>query len=582
MSDVKINAEAVQKKNIAQELKLLLTNAPYMVSLVLTVIFGYGFSIVHNSISIDDFTSEIYYPWQGEMIAQGRFTTVIVAHIFRMLDNVPYFCDILSVVLLALSVMLMSIFFKRASKGKITVGAQIIFSCVLVSFPLMNEIYVYGGGNVNVCLGYLLTSAALLVYYEWYSEKKKYALAVDFVILFFVVSLYESFAVVFLCGVISLFILNFYYNTEDADRGKFGRVLLKGLAAIGILGLACIIEYGVGEIVLRALDIERSVNAATDIMWFSEEQSAAETIVIMISEFILFFYAAPSLYMPYTVLLVFLAVCLVLMIASWIKNKNFTVAALFFSLFFMQFFLMLLSGKVPSGRTCQYYAYFVAFLSMLLFARLTGCVKNTKKIKHETLKRAISIGLSFAAFWLVFVQSYDLNRWLCLDVQRSEEEIAVARSICDDLSKNYDVENKPVVVIGKRDVSDSILSQCVVTNENPKIQKAAKFFYDIGIYQIYQNLTDLNNDRFKFVRSNLNSYLTWATNAFNEPNGEMMKLFSYLGYDFHSVDTIDEYRKFSTMSIIMPAYPSQGYIDEEEGVIIVNLGPYFSIEENLE
>lgn len=563
------------KKTLPQELKELCSNAPYMIALVLTIIFGYGFSIVNNSISIDDFTSEIYYPWQGEMIAQGRFTTVIVAHIFTMLKNVPYFCDVLSVVLLALAVMLMCIFFKRATGGKLTLASQIVFSCLLVSYPLMNEIYVYGGGNVNVCLGYLMTAAALLLFGEWYFEKKKLALFADFVVLFFVVSLYESFAVVFLCGIIALLILNFYYNPEDADRGKFNKVLLKGLVAIGILGLACIIEFAAGEIVLKVLGIEHSVNAATDIMWFDEEQSVAETIVVMISELVLYFYVAPAHYLSYKVLVAFLIICVIIMIAAWIKNKNFTIGALFFSLIFMQFFLTLLSGSVSAGRTCQYYAFFVAFISMLIFDRANILFKNTKKIKKDTVRRVLSICLSCVAFWLVFIQAYDLNYWLCLDVQRSEEEISVAKRIGDELVENYDTANKPVLFIGKYDLSDSIMSQCTVSNKDPRIQKAAKFFYDAGVYQIYQNLISLNDlGRFKFVRSNLNSYLFWATCAFEEPNGELMKLYNYLGYDFHTVETYQEYKYYVPLNLITPSYPEEGYITEEDGIIIVNLGAF--------
>lgn len=567
-------ASPISKKSLGQELLALASNAPYMIALVLTILFGYGYSIAHNSISTDDFTMDIYYPWDGEMIAQGRFTMVLVANFLNMMKNVPYFCDILSVTLFGLAVMLMSIFFSRSTKGKLSMGAQIIFSCVTISYPLINEIFVYGGGNVNVCLGYLMTAASLLLFQIWFDEGKKLSLLSLFVMLFFVVSLYESFASVFLCGVIMMFILNYYYNPQDEKRGRFGSLFCKGLVAIGILGLACLIEYGVGKAVLQIMQIEASENAATDIRWLDPERSFAESVVLLITDLTLFFYVAEPHYLPIRILCIFLVLCLLMMFASWIKNKNFTIGALFFALFFMQFFLTLLSGRNAPARTCQYYAVFVGFLAMLLFERLNGFVKSAKIFKKDAFRRLLSTGLAICSFVLIFQQTYDLNSWLCLDVQRSEEEIAVARNIGDELNRNYDVKNKPVVFVGSYSYSDEISDQCTLSSDDPRVVKAANFYYRVGLYQVYANLKSLyESGRYKFVRSNLNSYLYWGTLAFGKPNQELMKFYRYLGYDFHTISNLREYRYFVTLNMFLPAYPEKGYISEEEGVIVVNLGP---------
>ena len=575
-----VQSSLAPKKTLVMEMKALVTNIPFMLALFLTIVFSYGFSIAHNSISTDDFTAHIYYPLNGEMVAQGRFTIVILANLFDMMKNVPYFCDVLSVVLFAMAAMLYCIFFDRAMGGKLSMASKTIFSCLLVSYPLINEIYVYGGGNVNVCLGYVMTAAALLLYQQWYSEKKKLSLLWLFIDLFFVVSLYESFAVVFLCGVIMLFILNFYYNPADADRGHFGKVFVKGLVAIGILGAACLVEFAAGEIVLWALDIPASENAATDIWWFSEEMGVPEVVVRLISDLVLYFYVAAAHYLPIKILCACFVLCVVFMFASWIKNRNFTIGALFFALFFMQFFLTLLAGRLAPGRNSQYYAFFVAFLIMLLFERLNGFFKETKKIKKETLRKILSVSLGCVAFWLVFIQAYDLNNWLCLDVQRSEEEVAAARAIGDELNENYDVQNKPVLFIGKYEISETIREQCTITRDDPRVQKAAKFFYDLGLYQIYSNIGTLyDNETYKFVRSNLNSYLYWATCAFEQPNQEIMRFYRYLGYNFHTVDTYDQYKRYVPLNLIMPGYPEKGYITEEEGVIVVCLGKIVDLSE---
>lgn len=579
-------------RSVCAELGALAANKPYMISLLITAVISYGYSVVHNSISIDDFTSDIYYPLDGEMVAQGRFTIVLFANIFRMLKNVPYFCDVLSVVSFGLAAMLMCVFFDRAAGGKLSLGAKIVFSCLLISYPGINEIFVYGGGNFNVCLGYLMTAAALLLFQRWYTARSRSALVWLFVDLFFVVSLYESLAVVFLCGVIMMFILHYYYAPKDADRGRFGKVLLLGLVAIGVLAAAVAVEFAVGKIALSALHLEASENAATDIGWLDPETSPAELVVMLITDITLMFYVAAPHYVPLAVLNVFLCLCLVLGVAAWIKNKNFTIGALFFALALLQFSITLLSGRLAPMRTAQYYAVFIAFLAMLVFERVNVWVKTDAKksgkagaFKEKILRRAVPVVSALLAFWLIFVQAYDLNNWLFLDVLRSEEEIATARAIGDELQANYDTENMPVVFVGKYEVSDFITEQCSVGADDPRKERAAAFFLSLSqsgipgaraFGQVYQNVNtyyDSTSGRMKFVRSNLGSYLHWATRAFETPNGELMKLYKYLGYDLHSVDSYNLVNAYRLAASAMPSYPQPGYIAvDEEGVIMVKLG----------
>ncbi len=579
-------------RSVCAELGALAANKPYMIALLITSIASYGYSVAHNSISIDDFTSDIYYPLDGEMVAQGRFTIVLFANIFRMLKNVPYFCDVLSVICFGLAAMLMCVFLDRAAGGKLSLGAKIVFSCVLVSYPGINEIFVYGGGNFNVCFGYLMTAAALLLFRHWYDMRKKSSLIWLFVDLFFVISLYESFAVVFLCGVVALFLMHFYYAPKDADRGRFGKVLVLGLVAIGVLAAAIAVEFAAGKIVLAALDLKASENAATDIAWFDPESSPAEALVLLITDFALYFYVAAPHYLPLLLLEIFLVLDLIIGVAAWIKNKNFTVAALFFALAILQFALTFVSGRVAPMRTAQYYAVFIAFLSALIFERANVWVKTDakkdgkfKKFKENVLRRALPAVSALLAFWLIFVQAYDLNNWLFLDVLRSEEEIATARAIGDELQKDYDTKNHPVVFVGRYEISDFITEQCSLPLDDPRKENAVSFFRSLAnkdlpgagaFRQVAENVDtylEAETGRFKFVRSNLGSYLYWATLAFETPNGELMKLYRYLGYDFHSVDSYELVNAYRLPATLMPSYPEEGYISmDEEGVIIVKLG----------
>ncbi len=574
------------------ELTELASSKPYMISLLVTMILSYGYSVVHNSISTDDFTSDIYYPFNGEMVAQGRFTIVLFANIFRMLKNVPYFCDVLSVLCFGLAAMLMSIFLNRAAEGKLSMGARIVFSCVLVSFPSINEIFIYGGGNFNVCFGYAMTGAALLLFQHWYHNRRFGTLVGLFVLLFFIVSLYESLAVVFLCGAVMMFILHFYYAPKDADRGRFGKVLLVGLVAIGVLAAAILVEFVVGKIALAVLHLEASENAATGIGWFSDETSPAEIIVKLITDLTLYFYVAAPHYLPLLLLDIAFAASAAFGIAAWIKNRNFTVGALFFALLLLQFSLTVLGGNAAPLRTAQYYAVFVAFLVMFAYERVNvwakadGKKEKFREFKAKVLRKAVPVVSGLLAFWLIFMQAYDLNNWLYLDVLRSEEEIAVARAIGDELQANYDVKNMPVVFLGKYEINDFITEQCTLPLDDPRKEKAAAFYRSLSggegaLNQVAENIdTYYDSPRFKFVRSNLNSFLHWASVAFEQPNRELLKLYKSLGYDFHSVDSYNLLIAYKLPAQMMPCYPDPGYIEVIEGAIVVKLGDVIELKKD--
>lgn len=338
--------------------------------------------------------------------------------------------------------------------------------------------------------------------------------------------------------------------------------------------------------------MKASENAATGIGWVDPKTSPAELIVMLITDITLMFYVAAPHYLPLLLLDVFLCLGVVLGVAAWIRNKNFTVGALYFALVLLQFSVTVLSGRLAPMRTAQYYAVYIAVLATLVCERVNLWAKadakkngKFKAFKENVLRRAVPVVSALLAFWLIFVQAYDLNNWLFLDVLRSEEEIAVARQIGDELQAHYDTKNMPVVFIGKYELSDFIMEQCTVPLDDVRKEKAAAFYAGLAqsglpganaFLQVYENVDtyyDNVDGRLKFVRSSLNSYLHWATRAFETPNGELMKLYRYLGYDLHSVDSYNLVNAYRLASSLSPAYPDEGYISvDENNVIVVKLG----------
>ncbi|MFR1477075.1 MAG: hypothetical protein ACLSB9_15955 [Hydrogeniiclostridium mannosilyticum] len=88
--------------------------------------------------------------------------------LFNYNSNLPqnsFIIDVLSVFMFVLASINYCVLFGELQEENISLSYT-IFSCVLISYPLMLEIWEYTGANLNVCIGYLLVSVTLLLMQE--------------------------------------------------------------------------------------------------------------------------------------------------------------------------------------------------------------------------------------------------------------------------------------------------------------------------------------------------------------------------------------------------------------------------------
>lgn len=204
---------------------------------------SYGFTISHHSIGVDNFAHDLYYKEFGA-ISQGRASQQLLDLVFNAYHYDAFWSNFLGVVILFCATICFCILFQIVSNNRVPKLALMIFSTIFVSYPIINEHFIFLPLDLPLC--YLL--CALTLSFLNYSFKQKRILGLLAIIsLVFCVSLNESIAMMILCGLCIMFILEFIYN----DNHKIRDSIKFFVYCVLILGASIIIE----SLILKLLNI---------------------------------------------------------------------------------------------------------------------------------------------------------------------------------------------------------------------------------------------------------------------------------------------------------------------------------------
>jgi len=487
----------------------------FLFLITITCVASYGFTITNFSIGIDDTSVERYIHGR-EILSQGRFGGVLLDKIFGVMEVIPFWVDFLAVLILAFAAIIWSILFKSVSKDKIKSGALIIFATIFVSYPLINEIFIYMPASLSICVGYLLTGIALILSYEFILNVKKISLGVISILLMcFAVSLYESFAAVYICGFFAVLIIKYFFQDEEHEGLKKYFVYIFKFCLV--LLLAIILDLIISNILIKVLSLTRSTNGENSILWFNKG-SIRSIIGNLIKGFKNNFIYMSMSYKP---ILTFFVTCIftaVLAFALAIRFKSITPTILMLGLGLSNISLSLVQGAVSPYRTCQSFAIFIGFVWMLLAVLIGGRYKK--------------VILYALVFLLVLSQTKDLNQWFYNDYRRFEIDKTNIIHISQTIEKNYGRNvQKPIVFTG-----------------NPGQ---------------YENI--------KRNQTNGFSFLNWSIGAFGENSTELLKFMKIYGYNFVQATNV-QVSDAKLKSKDMPSWPMKGYISEFSDYIVVNFG----------
>lgn len=480
-----------------------------LITLALVCALSYGFTITHHSIGIDNTAYHLYFT-DGAVLAQGRMTAYLLDKIFGVYSYSPFWSNALAVIVLYFAALVWCVLFKRIGKDKITQSVLIVFSALMVSYPIINEQFIYN--PITQPISYLLCGISLMFVYEIFKSKKFLLSYIPIILMLFVVSLNESFASVFLCGI--FFILILEYVVKKDKPLKFMHYLRFFILAVIILTLAVTLEFLISYIVIKTANISAISGADNAILWrYNPFFYTLKTLAIGI---IFRYFQASSWYLPIAIFSIGCALTIIISVVLAIKRKRPIILLLAFGLLLSVISLSLIKGHVAPYRTCSTFGPFIAFIFMTIMLLLK--------------RKWINVIYGVLMIVLIINQTRVLSGWFVNDYNRYEKDKEIALNVANTIEYEFD-ESKPLVFVG--DVAKA-----------PNVKK---------------------------VSINGKPFLGWGINGGHPPGGEILIFLELHGHKF-KMPTPHQILDAKEIAKDLPKYPKQGYAFESDDFIVVNFG----------
>ena len=535
-------------QTLKEKIEYFVKDIYYIIPVILTVILSFGFVVTHSSVNVDTLSANRYFE-EGELIAQARFGTVLLNKIFHVMQFNPFFVDFIAVVFMVAAAITFCIALKKATNNKIKPIIYTIFSCLFISYPLINEIFVYTPASLTIGLCYFGVAVCVNFMQKYFSEKKTIYMIYTAAILTMIIASYESFASVYLCCMFSVLILDCICNNKKIT---FKETVINILEWIIPLLVSIIVSQMIARILMNILGIEKSLNATRGILYLSEGFTGA--INYLIDGIIYSFVLKGLFYLPIAILLISVVINIIMSIIFSVKRKNITLYLLFLGTRVSLIAISILQGMASPYRACQVFAIFICFTFMLF----------TQTILNTSIKKALKKLLVILMFTLVFYQAKNLHKWFYLNYLRYENEKSLLITVANELQREHDI-SKPVFFVTEYELPEYISEKANMDTES----KRYKLIENISKNMFTKKYRDINVTT-KIPETNVSSYINWGFGAFEESNTEIFKWLKLLGYEFKQGD-VKTLKAYLGEFLKLNRYPDKNYIVETSEFIVVRL-----------
>lgn len=544
-------------KAFLEDVKQFFTNKIFCFVVCLAAIGSYGFKISHISIGIDDTCVPLYFE-DGLAPAVGRWTLFLINKIFHISEFTPWITDLVGVLFLIVSSALWCVLLWRVFGNRVSDIGYVFFASLFITCPLISEVYVYYLHN-GIGLGYGLTAVALLYVqdilknnYQW----RKCCIDVLNAAIFLTIALgcYESFMMVYIMGVVLLFIaMGMIY-----EKGYGSKIWKWGVFAVIPVILAMLLRSIMINLVCAVFQVSIPENFNVGLRSLSLFSGSASELFMYVKRYWVKFFLNFFAYLPITVLVFGIGTLFVLCVIHGIKKKDVCLPLAAIALPILPVLLIFIEGKESYYRASQYVPLVGAFAVFLL-------VWKGQQILPVWGKR---VGI-FALTALLWNQCEEMNRMFYFDYLKYEYFKDVVTKVAYDLGNGYDL-SKPVIFEGECSVPRYIV-------ENVSLR------FDSTEYRIIKKIGDLVDEHliekynmsdgtgYLYVETPIFSTLQWGITAFDDTSREIGNFMSMHGYEVIIETDLMKIKQAEELSVDMRRFPQEGYIREYEEYIIINL-----------
>ena len=566
------------------QLLYFLKSKKYMISVIITLILSFGFAITHESMGIDDISFDRYINGGMYWLSQNRYGMWILYNILNLYEFTPFWTDFIVTISIGITALILCLFVRKNFSQVIKSDwVYVIFSCILISNPMINFYYTYQVSSISVTLCNILSIILGIIVYENYFNKKTKKLPLILLVglaLSVAISTYESCIQTYLVFVfLSMFLKSAINNKEIAKKAIISKIKVKEdknskakvseyknskakvseyknskaivseyknnkvkikknnankennkelmmyfLINVGIMVIGVVFYYLINKIIHIILEQNGKLvddYSSTAIIWKNEKviNSNFNAKINLFLLLIIDFVYNVKSFLPITIFVAFLIITLYFELVNLLKTNNSLRTLSFLGMIFANFIIPILQLSIVH-RTLFSLIITIAILGAYVY----NCFCTKKNLKYV---------LNICAILLILHESRMLNNFFVNDYKRYEREKVVANSIAIEVVNNYDFENKPLVFY---------------------IEKPAEVQQKYG----------------RIHKENSISIMWWGLTAFDKPQEETIKFVNYLGYSF----------KFPTKEQVENAKEEYNNLKEDEKKNIVEFDNYIVV--NLE
>lgn len=555
-------------KRLVNDIKTFCECKYYVIGLALVAVCAYGYAVTHYAIGMDDTVIPLYFE-EGLAPYVGRWSLFVINKIFHIADFIPWMVELVSVMILMLSVTLWCVLWKRICEPRVVlpVWSYVFVAAIFLSCPLISEVFVFYLHN-GVCMGYGVTALALLCLMNSVSQgaTKAYRLRqliLSGILLTVALGCYESFMMVYITGaVMCFFLIRILYGKageESAYQAKILPWIGKGLLVV----LVSVVMRAIILAVLKAVYHLESLEAY-DVLYrslFGDIFTVEGELIMTIKRFVMKYYVHGIVYLPITVLVLALFFIGFYSLYCGIKKKDIMLPLCSVALVVLPIFMSMVEGLATRYRSAQYVPVIGAFAVLLLLLEF----QLHKVPKWLPVCSYILLGI------LLYNQCADMNRWFYLDYLKYRNTKEVMNQIAYDLEKDYD-SSKPIIFRGAYEVPYEISEDAYISFSSSEFNWICRLTDWIDPH-LKEKFYAPNGKGYVFVETPVVSTLQWGVTAFDGTAQQLIEFWNMHGHDSFRCETdlnaIEEAEQIRNAED-MPGYPKNGYIKEFEDYIIVN------------
>ena len=560
-------------EEIRTQVMYFLKNKLFILSGILSAILGYGYLWTHSTCGIDDVSIDLYFE-NGIGVAIGRWPYYLVNKIIPIAEYTPFIGDFITVVVMLFAAIIWCVLLRMIIRTEISIWAYVAFVFMFMDYSINADIMMFYLQN-GIGWVHLFSVLSLICFWKLHKgekDVKKQIITRCVVVgmLTIAIGFYESAANIFLTGALIVILLDLF--VEKGASAFRGKGFLRGILFVArYLIYAMIARRGIRAIIMHIFPITPYAlyRNVSKLEWLTKGsiEDIWNKIGNLLAQIYCDYFAMGVVYYPIFIFVMTSLVYLFVLVIFSCKRKDFMLLFVGMGMYASVFTLCFIEGCTIYYRACQ---TFVIFVAVAFFAITIG-ISQVGMLKRICVRIVIVILITYSV--------YDMNQWFVLDYEKTEYEMQVINQIATELlNGNYNLKEKPVVFVGRFELTEEIYNQYCIGPEN--------FGWKI-VAEAVMGAERYLEKRYSYEQSS-NSIIDWSVHAFGTSCGyniPIHQLFEYQGYKFVKADDTKIKEVFDMYYIKdweeriyyveeyngAAEYPATGYIEEMDDCIVIRL-----------